>query len=172
MSKISESKAGLEILALSRRQTMGLIGGSLLSLGLGGQVRAEAKRGGILKVAMPKNPGSLDPLTGGQGIEQVFLYTMFDTLVAWDFETLTAKPLLATDWHYSDPKTLVMNLRQGVTFHDGTPFDSAAVKTHIDRACKDPASAVKGDLGSVHRYTPPVRSRSSFTSISRTRRSR
>jgi peptide/nickel transport system permease protein/peptide/nickel transport system substrate-binding protein len=134
---------------------MGLIGGSLLALGLGAEARAEAKHGGILKVAMPKNPGSLDPLTGGQGIEQVFLYTMFDTLVTWDFQTLTAKPLLATDWHYSDPKTLVMNLRQGVTFHDGAPFDSAAVKTHLDRACKDPASAVKGDLSSVDSVEAP-----------------
>ena len=112
---------GSSTCAFKRRQFMGLVAAGALLPAFGGVAQAQAKRGGILKVVMPLNPGSLDPLTGGQGTEHAFLFTMFDTLVAWDFQTLTAKPLLATDWHYPDPKTMIMNLRQGVTFHDGTP---------------------------------------------------
>ena len=111
----------------------------------------EAKRGGILKVVVPANPGSLDPLTGGQGSEHIFLFTMFDTLVAWDFKTLVAKPMLATAWHTPDPRTLVLTLRDGVQFHDGTPFNAQAVKAHLDRAAKDPSSASRGDLTSIDR---------------------
>jgi ABC-type transport system substrate-binding protein len=140
---------------LTRRQALALAGGAAFAAAIAPSARAQAKQGGILKVVMPANPGSLDPLTGGQGTEHIFLFTMFDTLVAWDFKTLTAKPQLATDWHYPDPKTLVLNLRQGVFFHDGTPFDAQAVKAHLDRGCKDPASAARGDLTAIDAIEAP-----------------
>ena len=78
-------------------------------------------------MAAPANPSSLDPATGGAGTDHVFLYTMFDTLIEWDYETLRAKPGLAESWSFPDPKTMVLNLRKGVVFHDGTAFDAAAV---------------------------------------------
>ena len=43
------------------------------------------KKGGVLKVSAPTNPSSLDPTTGGSGQDHSFLYTMFDTLVAFEF---------------------------------------------------------------------------------------
>jgi peptide/nickel transport system substrate-binding protein len=49
-------------------------------------------------------------------------------------------PRLATSWKVSaDKKVYTFELRQGVTFHDGTPFTSAAVKVAFDRRI-----AVKG----------------------------
>jgi peptide/nickel transport system substrate-binding protein len=43
-------------------------------------------------------------------------------------------PALATDWSVSDDGlTWTFNLREGVTFHDGAPFDAAAAKASIDR---------------------------------------
>lgn len=43
-------------------------------------------------------------------------------------------PRLATSWTVSDDKTVyTFKLRSGVTFHDGTPFTSAAVKVAFDR---------------------------------------
>ncbi|MDR3663695.1 MAG: ABC transporter substrate-binding protein, partial [Mycobacterium sp.] len=44
------------------------------------------------------------------------------------------EPLLATAWTESpDHRVFTFTLRQGVKFHDGTPFTSAAVKTSFDR---------------------------------------
>lgn len=44
------------------------------------------------------------------------------------------QPLLATEWTASpDNKVFTFKLREGVKFHDGTPFTSAAVKASFDR---------------------------------------
>jgi len=46
-------------------------------------------------------------------------------------------PALATDWSSSDDgKTWTFNLRRGVTFHDGTPFNAAAAKACLERTMK------------------------------------
>lgn len=39
-------------------------------------------------------------------------------------------PRLATDWQWSDARTLEVTLRQGVTFHNGETFDAAIVKVN------------------------------------------
>ena len=43
-------------------------------------------------------------------------------------------PGLATSWDLSNPTALRFNLRQGVRFHDGTPFTSADVVTSVNLA--------------------------------------
>ena len=49
-------------------------------------------------------------------------------------------PWLATTWEQSaDGLTWRLTLREGVTFHDGTPFNAEAVKFNFDRI-KDPAT--------------------------------
>jgi peptide/nickel transport system permease protein/peptide/nickel transport system substrate-binding protein len=103
----------------------------------------------VLRISAPTNPSTLDPAKGVSGADHVFLYTIYDTLTEWDFATLEAKPGLAESWEFTDPQTLVLNLRQGVVFHDGTPFDAAAVKFNIERGKSDAKSSIKGDLASV-----------------------
>lgn len=45
-----------------------------------------------------------------------------------------AEPALATEWNMSeDGKEWTISLRQGVTFHDGVPFDADAVIANIER---------------------------------------
>jgi len=59
-------------------------------------------------------------------------------------------PGLATDWAWSDEgKTLTMNLRQGVTCHDGEAFDAQAVKFNIERALTLPGSLRKSEISSI-----------------------
>ena len=43
------------------------------------------------------------------------------------------EPLLAESWEFVAPGTWRIVLRQGVTFHDGTPFNAEAVKYTMDR---------------------------------------
>ena len=55
---------------------------------------------------------------------------VFEPLVslAQDF---TVKPLLATAWQFRAPNTWRFTLRQGVKFHNGTPFDAKAVAYNV-----------------------------------------
>jgi peptide/nickel transport system permease protein/peptide/nickel transport system substrate-binding protein len=102
-----------------------------------------------LRISASANPSSLDPATGGAGSDHAFLFTMFDTLTEWEFETLKPRPGLAESWSYADPKTFVLNIRPGVTFHDGTPLDAEAVKFNLERNKTDPKSNIKADLVTV-----------------------
>lgn len=43
------------------------------------------------------------------------------------------KPMLAESWTNPDPLTWSFKLRQGVKFHDGTPFNAAVMKSTIER---------------------------------------
>lgn len=43
------------------------------------------------------------------------------------------EPLLAESWEFVEPGTWRITLRQGVSFHDGTPFNAEAVKYTMDR---------------------------------------
>ncbi|MGE0878492.1 MAG: ABC transporter substrate-binding protein [Acidimicrobiia bacterium] len=51
----------------------------------------------------------------------------------------TYEPELATAWKVVDTQTVELDLRQGVTFQDGTPFNAEAVKFNLMRA-KDVAA--------------------------------
>ncbi|MDN2565079.1 ABC transporter substrate-binding protein [Aquibium sp. A9E412] len=50
-------------------------------------------------------------------------------------------PALASDWSVSeDGLTYTFTIRDGVTFHDGTPLDAAAVQTNFDRLMNEQAA--------------------------------
>jgi len=59
-------------------------------------------------------------------------YTVYDSLLIWDLSQSDKPsqlvPGLATSWKYdaSDKTRLIVNLREGVKFHDGSPFDADA----------------------------------------------
>jgi peptide/nickel transport system substrate-binding protein/glutathione transport system substrate-binding protein len=107
------------------------------------------RKGGTLRVAMPFNPASLDPLSGRTLTDFNVLYALFDGLIDFEPATLKLKPGLAKAWRFADPKTLVLDLEGGVEFHDGTPFNPEAVKFNIERYKTHPRSTVKADLAQV-----------------------
>jgi peptide/nickel transport system substrate-binding protein len=106
------------------------------------------QHGGTLTTITPGAPSSLDPILGGSGGDQYSLYPIFDRLVNF---TPDLKPIpgLATSWSYPSPATLVLNLRSGVKFQDGTPFNAAAVKFNLDRARTLKTSTVLPDLAPI-----------------------
>lgn len=107
------------------------------------------RRGGTLHVVMPYNPAALDPATGRNTPDFNTLYALYDALIDFDPNTLELKPALAKSWHFADSKTLIIELVDGVEFHDGTPFNAEAVKFNLDRYKTSPRSNAKSDLNSV-----------------------
>ncbi|SES90250.1 peptide/nickel transport system substrate-binding protein [Marinobacter segnicrescens] len=137
---------------LGRREFLGLMAGTAAVASMAGPSALLAKvkdNGGTLRVGAAANPSSMDPATGGSGSDHVFLFPVFATLVDWEYDTLKAIPGLAKSWEYPDPQTLVLNIREGVTFHDGTTLDAEAVKFNLDRNRTDPRSNIRADLASV-----------------------
>ncbi|MBV9748449.1 MAG: peptide ABC transporter [Acetobacteraceae bacterium] len=133
--------------SISRRAL--LAAPAIIGLAAVGTARAEPKPGGALRVAAAANPSSLDPFTGRSGADHVFLFPIFDRLIDWEPATLEARPGIAEFWSFTDPRTLVLSLRSGVRFHDGTACDAAAVKANLERGMGDTRSSVKPDLGSI-----------------------
>lgn len=110
----------------------------------------EPQTGGTLRAVVALNPSSLDPHAGGSGGDHVSLYPIYDTLVTFDEETLAAEPGLASSWEFvEDPPALLLTLEEGVTFHDGTPFDAEAVRYNIERVRTMETSTIKTVLTSV-----------------------
>lgn len=60
---------------------------------------------------------------------------IFEGLVRMN-EDYEVQPALATAWEFKAPNTWRFELREGVTFHDGTPFNAEAVKYTFDRVAK------------------------------------
>ncbi len=82
----------------------------------------------------PGQPPDPDVYYAGQGL--LLTTNLYEGLLTYAPGTTkpTLAPLLATSWTVSpDKKTYVLQLHQGVKFHDGTPFTSAAVKASFDR---------------------------------------
>ena len=114
--------------------------------------RARAVAGGVLTVAEPGEPKTLDP---HRSTLDVFRHSVrsavFDTLTWVDPVTLKVQPKLAESWQVSpDGKTVTFNLRKGVTWHDGSPFTAADVAFTIKRV-QDPkiASQFASQVASV-----------------------
>ncbi len=106
-------------------------------------------QGGILRHATTAEPTTFDPHRGASGGDHVSLYPIYDRLLGSDPVTLEPIPFLATSWEFTDPQTLTMTLREGVTFHDGTPFDADAVVYNVERAKNLEDSSIKTDVSSI-----------------------
>jgi ABC-type transport system substrate-binding protein len=93
---------------------------------------------GTLTVSMSRVIENLDPPRSLSVGNWSISMTMFDSLVTIGPDG-KIQPMLATSWQIVDPTTWKFVLRQGVKFHDGEPFNSAAVKFSLDRIV-DPAN--------------------------------
>ncbi len=96
------------------------------------------KRGGVLKTAWSTSPTHFDIHQGG-GCAGCNM--MYDGLIMWNLADgyRTIIPALAETWSVSDDQTVyTFKLREGVTFHDGTPFSAEDVVATFDRVINPP----------------------------------
>ena len=76
---------------------------------------------------------SADPHAQNEGTNNLINDQIFERLVAYDKQLRTI-PSLATTWEQKGPTTWRFTLRQGVKFHDGTPFTADDVVFSLERA--------------------------------------
>jgi len=95
---------------------------------------AAEKTGGTMIFGVAGAPKNFDPIFNDDGESFRPIRQMYDTLIAYKPGTADLEPGLATAWEPSaDGTSWTFHLRPNVTFHDGTPFDAAAVCTNFDR---------------------------------------
>lgn len=127
-----------QIFSTARQVRQGCAAAAVMSVAV---IPAIAQAESVLRVAM--TAGDI-PLTIGQpdqGFEgyRFVGYNLYDSLLLWDLsqgETeASVIPGLATDWYIDpeDDKRWVFELREGVTFHDGCPFNADNVVWNYER---------------------------------------
>ncbi|MGY1742202.1 MULTISPECIES: ABC transporter substrate-binding protein [unclassified Blastococcus] len=104
----------------------------LASCGGGDDVDTGGGGGGggdnVLVAAVSAEPDQFDPHATTAYASFQVLENVYDTLVVPNAQDLTMEPSLAESWETSpDQLTWTFTLRDGVTFHDGSEFDSADV---------------------------------------------
>jgi peptide/nickel transport system substrate-binding protein len=102
-----------------------------------------------LKIGLQDDADVLDPAQSRTFVGRIVYTALCDKLVDVSPD-LKIVPQLATEWNWSaDGKVLTMKLRQGVKFHDETPFNAEAVVATIQRNMTLPESRRKSELSSV-----------------------
>ncbi|MGH2549595.1 MAG: ABC transporter substrate-binding protein [Thermomicrobiales bacterium] len=97
------------------------------------------KSGGTAGLVVGANPASWD-LTKSTWVTWQAVCFLYDRLVSFD-DNENLIPGLALSWDISeDGLEYTLKLRDGVLFHDGTPFDAEAVKFNIQRHIEKPDS--------------------------------
>lgn len=103
--------------------------------------------GGSITVVQGPEPVSLDPSIDINKTSINVQFTMFDPLVYHTAENVTI-PWLATSWEAVEPTRWRFKLREGVTFHNGEPFNAESVIFSINtyKASQGEATSVFFDF--------------------------
>jgi len=89
---------------------------------------ANAVRGGIARWIRPTFPKNLGYPPEWAPADSIFALPVMERLMDWDAKG-NLIPWLAESWEVDPQKAIITyHLRKGVKFHDGTPFNAAAVK--------------------------------------------
>ncbi len=81
---------------------------------------------------------TLDPAKAGDAASAKIISNIFEGLVKYKANSVEVEPALATKWEVRENGSVwIFQLREGVKFHDGTPFNAEAVKFSVERAMND-----------------------------------
>ena len=120
-----------------------VLGGVLLGWALGSGATLAA----TFRFADQGDALSMDPHSLNESLQLNVTGNMYEPLVGRG-KKLELVPLLATSWKQTAPTVWRFNLRQGVKFHDGSPFTAADVLFSYQRS-KDDGSDMKTKIASV-----------------------
>lgn len=94
-----------------------------------------------VRIVLPEEPPTLEPCDASlTATGRVTRSNITEPLTERVPATGELEPKLATEWEQTEPKSWTFTLREGVTFHDGTPLTAAAAAFSIERT-------VNSDIG-------------------------
>jgi peptide/nickel transport system substrate-binding protein len=109
-----------------------------LALGLAGCDGAGERPADVLVIGQTAEPKSLDPHVATSLNDFRILVNLYEGLVRFRPGTLEPESALARHWTISpDGRRYTFYLRQGIRFHDGSPFDADAVKFNFARMLEE-----------------------------------
>jgi peptide/nickel transport system substrate-binding protein/glutathione transport system substrate-binding protein len=111
---------------------------AVLIAALAADVAAAPKAGGVLKVALLRDPTGWDPHINYGATTYSFQNNVYEGLVRYSLKG-ALEPALAVRWETPNPTTYVLHLRKNVRFHSGNPFTADDVKGSLERIL-DPAT--------------------------------
>ena len=100
-----------------------------------------AKKDNTIRFAYQQVLENVDPYFNNLRLGVIVGQLTWDTLIYRDPDTNEYKPQLATSWKWIDDRTLELELRQGVKFHNGDAFDADDVVYSLNFVA-DPANKV------------------------------
>jgi len=106
------------------------------------------KKGGTLRVGFYLEASTMDPHLSGSKVDRQIYHNIYEPLLTLDVK-LGIKPGLAESWQQVEPKILVLKLRKGVKFQDGTDFNAEVVRFNFNRMKTEPKSVRKGEVASI-----------------------
>ena len=87
--------------------------------------------GGVARAAAPVYIGLMNP-NHFPVLDWFSMSFMYEKLINLDARQKPTMPWLAESWEYLDDVTVLMKLRQGVHFHDGTLFNAESLKYQME----------------------------------------
>src|SRR5918994_2791686 len=93
--------------------------------------------------------GRLAPFASTSVCDVMVMAPIYDTLTHTNPLNGELEPGLAESWEVVDERTVELILREGVTFHDGAPFDAEAVKAGLERNAAEDAAQTAASLAVV-----------------------
>jgi ABC-type transport system substrate-binding protein len=120
----------------------------LVLLGAIDVTTAAPKAGGVLKVALLRDPTGWDPHINYGATTYTFQNNVYEQLVRYSAKG-TLEPALALRWETPDPTTYLLHLRKNVRFHSGNPFTAEDVKFSIERILDPGTNATRAREFSV-----------------------
>ena len=101
-----------------------------------------------LRIGIRDDPDLLDPTFSRTYVGTVVMTALCDKLFDFD-ATLNIVPVLATNYEWTDSKTLLIHLRPNVQFQDGEKLDAAAVKYTLERHLTASGSFRRSEIGAM-----------------------
>ena len=121
---------------------------ALIALLAAGTLFGLASAQSVLNAGLDVDAGTMDPRLARDTSAARMQELVYSGLVRLDAE-LVPQPDLAASWEFTDPTTLVFQLNEGVTFHNGQPLTAEDVKYTFDTLLQEDFGAPRRSL-----YTP------------------